>query len=271
MSQTPPASAAPTIEGEMFLFNKPELLTKEAHGSLGITRPDRPFAFCETIRAVPLTLSEITTAMRDFPVIFSNEDNPVPLAVLGLIDDVNLFVDDEGEWDQNTYVPGYIRRYPFALATERQATDDQNARMAVILDADYKGIVSDSNMPFFSNGEPSDAMQQAMNFCETYERDRVQTTRFGEALKPFSLLSQQFAQYTPENGEPTAFARYVGVEEAKLNELPDEKFLELRKSGILPILYAHLMSMANWRKILDRRARRFQLTGEAVLKPRTTN
>ncbi|MEE4212986.1 MAG: SapC family protein [Parvularcula sp.] len=266
MSSTPPANAAPQIEGEMFLFRKPELVTREQHGSLGITRPEKPMSFAATARAVPLVLSEVTAAMRHFPIIFSSTENPVPLAVLGLVDDINLFVDDNGEWMQDTYVPGYIRRYPFALASEK-GTDTQNPRMAIIFDAGYEGVTSTPDIPFFQDGKPSSAMQQAMDFCQTYEQDRMMTQRFAEALSKYDLLASQMAQYTPEGQSAQPFARYVGVEESRLRDLSDDKFLELRKANILPILYAQLMSMGNWRTLLDRRARRFKLTGESVLKP----
>ncbi|MEM1379368.1 MAG: SapC family protein [Pseudomonadota bacterium] len=266
MSQTPTANAAPTVDGQMYLFRKAELITREVHGGMGISKPERPLAFCEGARAVPLTLSEITTAMKFYPVIFSSEENPIPLAVLGLMDDVNLFVDDKGEWVQDYYVPGYIRRYPFALATDRDSGAD-NPRMAIIVDGGYEGISTEPEVPFFNGDQPSDAMNQAMEFCQNYERDRLQTNRFAETLKNYGILTQQMAQYTPEGEEPQAFARYVGVDENKLNELPDDKFLELRKSNMLPIIHAQLMSMSNWRSVLDRRARRFNLTGTDVLKP----
>lgn len=266
MSQTPPASAAPTIEGQMYLFRKPELVTREQHGDMGITRPERPLAFCETARAVPITLGEITTAMRHYPIIFSSIENPIPLAVLGLVDDHNLFVEENGEWMPEAYVPGYVRRYPFALAADRQS-DPNNPRMAIIVDAEYEGVSKDSAIPFFEGDQPSDAMKQAMEFCQNYEQDRLQTQRFAETLKGYDLLAQQMAQYTPEGQDAQPFARYVGVEEKRLQELSDDKYLELRKSNILPLLYAQLMSMSNWRTLLDRRARKFGLTGENVLKP----
>jgi hypothetical protein len=254
----------------MYLFRKAELITRERHGDMGITRPERPLAFCEAARAVPITLSEVTTAMRTYPIIFASPENPVPLAVLGLVDDENLFVEENGEWSQDYYVPGYIRRYPFALAQDKQG-DTENPRMAIIVDAEYEGITKDSDIPFFDNGEPSEAMKQAMEFCQSYERDRIQTQRFADTLKGYDLLAQQMAQYSPDGKEQQAFARYVGVEEERLKNLADDKFLELRKSNILPILYAQLMSMGNWRTLLDRRARKHNLDTNTVLQQQKTN
>lgn len=269
MSETP--QAAPTLEGSMFLFTKPALLNKEVHGSKGVTRPARPFAFAEKVRAVPLTVSEIASASRHYPVIFSEAQNPLPLAVVGLIDDENLFIDQDGEWEQNAYIPGYLRRYPFALANDKQS-DPQNPRMAMIVDDGYEGIQDGGDLPFFVDGEPSDAMQQAMEFCQNYERDRVMTMNFGRELAKYDLLAEQVAQFTPEGeSEPKPFAKYAGVEEQRLQNATDETFLQLRKSNVLPLLYAQLMSMANWRNLMERRARRHDLQGPAVLEPLPTS
>lgn len=269
MSQTPPANE-PSVEGQMYLFRKAELVTREKHGNMGMTRPDQPLGFCASARAVPLTLGEVTTAMRYYPIIFSGSENPIPLAVLGLVDDENLYIEENGEWARDHYIPGYIRRYPFALAADKDSGTD-NPRMAIIVDAAYEGLAPNGEVPFFENGEPSQAMKQALDFCQSYERDRLQTQRFADTLKPYGLLDQQMAQYTPENKEPIAFARYVGVDENKLKDLPDDKFLELRKSNILPVLYAQLMSMANWRTLLDRRARKHGLTSANILTPQLKN
>ncbi|NNU15018.1 SapC family protein [Parvularcula sp. ZS-1/3] len=266
MSQTPPASG-PSVEGQMYLFRKAELITREKHGNMGISRPERPLAFVEKARAVPLTLGEMTTAMRHFPIIFSAADNPVPLAVTGLVDDENLFIDENGEWEKDVYVPGYIRRYPFALATDKDSQDPENPRMAIIVDGEYEGINDSPEIPFFNGSEPSEQMQQAMEFCQSYERDRIQTQRFADVLKGFDLLTQQMAQYTPDNKDSMAFARYIGVEEQRLRDLADDKYLELRKQNIIPVLYAQLMSMTNWRTLLDKRARRHSLTSANVLEP----
>src|SRR3990167_5612436 len=53
---------------------------------------------------------------RHHPIIFASGDNPVPLALMGLNEGVNVFVDDEGKVTQPIYIPAYVRRYPFLLA-----------------------------------------------------------------------------------------------------------------------------------------------------------
>lgn len=261
MSETP-AAAPGQLEGNMYLFQKPELLTKEQHGHLGLARPTKPFGFCADVRAIPLTISEIAVAQRHYPIIFSSIEAPMPMAVVGLIDEENLFVDDKGEWQAGAYIPGYIRRYPFALAN-----DQSSERMAMIIDASYDGLSAKPDMTFFQGDKPSDATTKAMEYCQNYEQDRLITIEFGKRLGELGIITNQVGQFTPDNGEAQPFAQYNGIEEKALNELSDEKFLEVRKSNILPVLYAQLMSMGNWRTLMDLRARRHGLDAASVAAP----
>ncbi len=258
MSET---AGSPQITGKLFLFERPELLNKEQHGGLGVSPPSAPCKFCANVAAIPLTASEIPAAVKDYPVVFLSEEEPMPLAVVGLIDQVNLFVNEDGQWASDTYIPGYIRRYPFAIANE---TDGD--RLAIVIDSAYDGVVKGGDMPLFeAGGEPTAATQQAIEFCKAYETDRRMTEQFVNLLKSSGLVRGQAAQYTPKDAkEPQPFAQYFGVDEKGLADLSDEKFLELRKSNMLPFLYAQLMSLGNWRNLLMRRAKRFDLTEDQV-------
>ena len=80
--------------------------------------------FMEGQHAVPLTIEEFVMASRHFPIIFSAGDNPVPLALMGMNEGVNVFMDDEGQFTNPVYVPAYIRRYPFMLAKLRPDGDE---------------------------------------------------------------------------------------------------------------------------------------------------
>lgn len=258
MSQTP---MMPQISGKMYLFENPQLLSKELHANYGIKPAAKPFAFCAKIRAVPITISEFIASGRYYPIIFSAEKNMVPLAVVGLIDDINLFVDENGKWAENLYIPGYLRRYPFALASE-----SGRERVAVVFDAAHEAISAGGENPFFVNGEPSEAMQAAIEFCKQYEADKIATEQAMRMLESYDLVVPQSAQYgVRRDAEQKTFAQYFGVDEKRFNELPDDKFLEMRKSGVLALVFAQMMSMGNWRTILERRARRFNLTGESIL------
>lgn len=260
MSET---QSAPQLSGKMFLFERPELMNKEQHGDLGFQKIEKRFNYCAKARAVPVTVSEIPAAMKDYPIIFVSGESPIPLAVVGLIDDVNLFIDENGNWEENRYVPGYVRRYPFGVATE-----NSGERLAIVIDAAYEGFTKGGEFPLFENGEPSASTQQAIEFCKTFEQDRAATDAFGARVKELDLIQGQSAQFTPQGqAEPRKFADYYGIDEAKFRALTDEQIIDMHKANILPLVYAMIMSMGNWRTLLQRRARRFNLTDENVLKP----
>lgn len=253
MSQT---AQSIQVSGTMFLYQRPELLNSQTHGDLGVRAAARPYGFCASARAIPLTISEIAEASRHFPVVFGSIEELQPLAIVGLLDDVNLFVDESGNWDQFAYVPGYVRRYPFGLAAE-QGGD----RFALVIDAAFEGIDRGAERKLFSGGALSELSQQAMEFTKTYEADRRLTEQVMKTVKELDLVTGQTAQYTPAGSQtPQSFAQYWGVDERKLAGLSDEDFLKVRRLNVLPVLYAHLLSLGNWRNLLLRRMRRFNMT-----------
>lgn len=265
MSET--QAAAPQVSGAMLLYQRPELLSMEQHGGYGLSRTETPFAFCAKTRAVPVTVGEIVKASKHFPIIFTGAENPVPLAVLGMIDDINLFVDDKGAWDENAYLPAYIRRYPFAVANE-----SGGERLAIVIDAAFEGVVPGGEIALFDNGVPTPSTEQAIEFCKKYETDRRTTEQAMKSLAKFDLISGQSAQYTPTDASGAqTFAQYFGIDEAKLRDMPDDKFLELRKSGVMPLIYAQLFSSQNWRELIARRARRHNLNDSNILSPLNLN
>lgn len=75
--------------------------------------------------AVPLTAEEFIHAGRFYPIVFASAEQPVPLALMGLNEGVNLFVDDEGKLTNvDVYIPAYARRYPFMLAKLQPDSDE---------------------------------------------------------------------------------------------------------------------------------------------------
>ncbi len=253
MSQTPTPMQ---ISGAMFLYGQPELLSFQHHSDLGVRAAEQPFGFCSKIRAIPLTISEIAEASRYYPVVFGSQEELQPLAIVGLLDDVNLFVDEDGNWDPYAYIPGYIRRYPFGLAAESGGD-----RFALIIDAAFEGVHREADRKLFNDGQLSDLSKQALEFTKTYETDRRLTGQALNAIKEFDLITGQTAQYTPSGaGTTQPFAQYFGVDEKKLASLSDEDFLKVRKMNVLPILYSHLLSLGNWRGLILRRMRRFKMT-----------
>jgi hypothetical protein len=218
-------------------------------------RVDRPFDFLQEVNAVPINVNEFGFVARNYPIVFApgNETNPpVPLAVLSFRANDNLFIEN-GVWEQGCYIPAYIRRYPFIFAA-----DEQQQRFALAIDVDADVVGENADTPIFEGENLSQMAQQAMEFCRNFQQGNQETRQVGEILRQHDLLTQQEATIQNQNGERQVVSRYMGVDGTKLNNLPDNAFIELRRANALPYIYTHMMSMTNWSALIDRAGRRQQ-------------
>ena len=96
-------------------YKKPTPLDAKAHSKLGLKK-NFGFGFTEGINAVPVNLIEMPQVCHFYPIAFSPDGNATPVAILGLRDNENLFLKSDNTWLENSYVPAYIRRYPFIFS-----------------------------------------------------------------------------------------------------------------------------------------------------------
>jgi hypothetical protein len=248
MSDTPQPAAAGTAkpQGSMYLYTQPEFLNREDHGSLGWRTPEKPFEFAARISSVPLVASEMSTAQKHYPVVFSGKEDAVPLAVVSILKDRNMFVRDDGQWEPGTYIPSYLRRHPFATAT---GPDDQ---FAIVIDRASKAISEDPETPFFSGDTVSEQTQSMIDFCGRFEAERRRTKAFSDRLAELDLLTDQ--QVTAPGDDAQRIASYVAIDVEKLNGLAPEVLQELHQNGYLSFIFAHLFSLENWNRLLARRS-----------------
>ena len=245
---TETSNPSTSLSGKMFLYETPELLTTDAHANLGFTPATNPFEFAKGARVVPLTMIEFGLAMRSYPIIFTNLETPTPLAVVGLLDDDNLFVNEKGQWDPLCYIPTYLRCHPFTLAKEA------SGQLAIVVDRDAASVSEEPVYPFFTDGEPSEHTQTLMQLCSDFERERQRTVEYCKKLVDLGLLAVMQATHKPEGAtEEQSLADYVAIDASKLDVLPAETIYELHQSGFLSASYLHLYSLENWRHLMARR------------------
>lgn len=226
-----------------FLWKQPELLTPEEHGNLGITPVDTPLSFASESRGIPLTMVEFRSAQHNFPIVFSDDKDPVPLAAVGLAEPRNLFIDADGRWVPDVYVPAYLRAHPFALA--RVEAD----RFAVVVDRAAPLVSEKPETPFFVNGELTETIRKAVDFSQGYEAEFERTREFCARLKELELLSPQRMR---QQGSEEDLVRYFAVDTEKFNALPAETLASLFKEGYLAAIFAHLFSLDQWNELLRR-------------------
>lgn len=252
--ETTRGGQGPELTGNVLFYRKPEPLSLEAHGKIGVKRIDQPFAFLRDAHAVPLTVSEFGLAAGSYPIIFVGSDK-TPVAVMGVRQGQNLFVDAAGKALEDKYVPAFARRYPFVFAQ-----DDTQDRLLLCVDREAPMVSENPDMPFFDGDQPSKFTQDAIEFCKEFERQRRATAEFVKMIESYGLFEEKSVTFQPRDaqgneGPAQKVADYWAVSEEKLNQLPADKFLELRDNGLLGAIYAHMVSLLNWSQILQRALR----------------
>ena len=202
--------------------------------------------------AVPLTVEEFPQAQRFFPIVFSAGDQPVPLALMGLNEGINVFVEDDGLLRGQTYVPAYARRYPFMLA--KLSPETQELSLCFDPSSDLLGAFDDGEA-LFNGEEPTDVCKATLQFCEQFEIAGQKTGAFVEELKKHGLLMDgEVAIQQQGNDQPFVYRGFQMVNEEKLREVRGDVLRGWNQSGLLALIYAHLFSLELVRDIFARQA-----------------
>lgn len=191
--------------------------------------------------ALPLTVEEFPQAHRYFPIVFSSGDNAVPLALMGLNEGVNVFVDEEGKLTSPVYVPAYARRYPFLLA--KLQPDSNELSLCFDPTTDLVGAFDEGN-PLFEGDQPTEATKATLQFCEQFEVAGQKTQAFIDELRKHDLLMDGEVAIQREGIEqPYVYRGFQMVNEEKLREVRGDVLRNWNQSGLLALIYAHLFSL----------------------------
>ena len=138
--------------GEIVPLEKHHRVLLPASGNAG-TVPD----FAKRINAMAISFSEFAIAQRDYPIVFATADSGksyAPVAVLGLADGQNLFIDDHERWAEGAYVPAFVRRYPFCISRIFKDGVAQDERLVCV----EKSYVDAGGIAMFNaDGLPTEA------------------------------------------------------------------------------------------------------------------
>jgi hypothetical protein len=213
--------------------------------------------------AIPLTVDEFAQAQRDFPIVFSAGDKPVPLVLMGLNEGVNVFFDEEGGQTEDVYCPAYIRRYPFLLA--RLQPDAETMSLCFDPSSDLLGEYDEGNV-LFENGEPSEHTKNLLDFCEKFEEAGARTQAFVEELTKADLLmdGEVAIQQNDQPDTPYVYRGFKMVNQEKLRELGGDQLKQWNENGLLPLIYAHLFSLDLMRTIFAKQTHQGKGPGAAV-------
>jgi len=208
--------------------------------------------FCRSINALLLCFSEFNTAARDYPIVFASagaSETYSPVVVLGLSDQQNLFVDAGGAWDGTTYLPAFVRRYPFCIS-RLKVEDAPRSEKVVCIATDY---LDPRGSPLFdANGDPTPPWQAAERLLQEYEADLDTTAQMCATFAELDLLSPFTFQITQDGAPGLTLQGMHRIDEQKLKALRPASHKALVVKGLMGKIYAHIHSLENFPRLYAR-------------------
>ena len=239
---------------EIVPFYKNNRIRVPAPGAL----PD----FARATNAIPVSFTEFGVACRDYPLVFTSTDSGktfASVAVVGVGVAENLFITNSG-WETGTYVPAYIRRYPFCMARVTRDSVEQANRLVCV---ERSFVVDDGELMFDDAGAPFERWNQIHKLLNEFEADLERSREMCAILDDYALLVPFTMQAVLKDGAPLNLAGMYRVEEKKLELLNAAQHKNLFRKGIVGRIYAHLLSLDNFARLLARKGAGIQVAQAA--------
>lgn len=238
---------------QALFFSNPQPVHLERHAKAGL-RAQTDFAFAKEINSIPITVLEFVEVSRSYPIVFSDHDIPLPIAVVGL-ENRNLFINNENQWDKMHYIPSYVRKYPFGF-TLMSADNGEEGKFALCVDEASPHFMSDhADIPFFadeSEGELSEMSRQALQYCGQYQQQYQLSMAFSRAAKAAGLFEKKHVEITLNSGEKKSIGGFYVIDTEAWERFAATNIAEWHRKGYAAMAILALMSQCNWKYLSQR-------------------
>lgn len=236
------------MSAQLLFYSDATPITLERHKTVSL-RALTDFSYTRGVNAVPVVAAEFAQVAGDMMIVFAGDENGMmPMVVLGLQDQQNLFLDPAGRWS-GRYVPAFVRRYPFAFS---MSSDGQTFTLCI--DETYPGLNRDGegSALFDEKGERTEYLSGILAFLEDYQAQYNATRAFCGRLIERGLMEPMHVEYKLADGSAAQMRGFHGVNREKLKALPAETLSAMMQGDELQLVYAHLQSLNNLDPLLNR-------------------
>lgn len=239
---------------QLLFYDTPAAVNAGRHGKMSVDLKG-DYGFAREVNSVPIAAAEFALCAAEYPIVFAGEASaPVPSVILGLDGSKNAFVGADGKW-LGTYLPAYIRRYPFVLSHQ-----DDAGTQTLHVDEGCAGLNSKGKgEALFDGDKPSEYLQNVLKFQQDYHTQHQRTQAYAKRLADLELLKPMQANYTTPEGEKRTLQGFFTVDREKLKALDEAAVMEMFRTDELECTYLHLQSARNFATLAER-------VGEAAAK-----
>ena len=212
---------------------KIEVLDTKKHANLQYHKdeyPQNPF--------VPVLANELGVLANNLVVVFTNEENPKLVALLGRTKNVVINKDYKG------FMPSALLNYPFFLAP----IQDKNV---ICIDIEAKQLKGKGEPLFDKDGKATKFTEQLTNVMSNYNDIDIRTRIAVSEIKKTGILESKELGININGKEQTIIKGFSIVNVEKLNNLDDKTLADFARRGYLELIYSHLRSLGNLQILAD--------------------
>jgi hypothetical protein len=233
---------------KLLIYEDVTPVTRKAHGKLSLKK-GKTYEFARETNAVPVVLSEFPAASGEFAIVFTEaSEGVIPAVILGVRDNENAYVGKQGGWEAS-YVPAFIRRYPFVFATDEKAET-----FTLMIDRNYSGFNKEGRGErlFDAEGENTAFLTNTLNFLREYQAHFARTRAFGNKLGELGLLEPVEARVPLPKDPNRRLTGFKIVNRDKLKALSGELLSQMSKTDELELIFLHLFSLRNLNRLHEK-------------------
>ena len=221
------------------------ILHREAHRLLKLNRVDRDMNWVRGLITINLAAAEMPSAALAFPCVMTHgQSGGRLLAIAGLEQGSNLFVDNKGHWTGG-YLPAVLRTWPFRLLDKE---DEEGARPIAVQREALS--VSQGDALFDEQGQEMPWLKAVMQDLVALDAGETTTSEMVNALHAAGVLTERALQAVLPNGRQMELTGFLSVDEHKLNALEDKVVADLHRQGALAMAYLHLLSLRKFKDLM---------------------
>lgn len=233
----------------LIFYENPVPLNRALHRTTRLKTLAQGYGYAGSCNSFPLVVTEFAAACREYPIVFTlNEtDSGIPIALVGLHNEENLFVTPDGAWQAN-YIPAFVRRYPFVL---HETNDEGDA--TVMIDEECAGFdAPDGELLFAEDGTDTPLLTNVVEFLNRFKADAHGTDIFMKRLRKLDLLVPRKVDLRMPDDRTVTMDGFYVVDEERLGALGDTDMLALARGGDLGLTYAHMLSLSSVENLAKR-------------------
>lgn len=262
-----------------FWPQKLELLTYERYWRFGIISSPQRYAFCKNMGCIPLGSAEFIQASANYPIVFLDDDNQMPHAIVGLTPYINLMVNSKGAWRPGYYIPQKLQLYPFGV-TEISKSQAENMFLDSFLsmedittphqknflsiDASSPLLVALQNEPtatpmFLQDGSVTPLIKQNIELQSLIKADQDKTASFVNALRSHKVLASRTINLHFKNDVSTvSIGGFSTISQSALSHLSPSTKERWQELGYMDLIERMTQSQKKWGHLIPLHERRMK-------------